>query len=625
MKKLLLVGIAAALSLSTFAQSRPSLPSNWRNISIQRKMEVKPLVENPSNSVVLSNNGSKILTDLEIGTTTYDVQTNDCMDSRCYLFPDGTVGATFTFGVAAPSWPERGTGYNYYDGTAWLPDPTARIETIRTGWPSYAPLGPGEAGEVVVSHSGSTNSLYMNTRPVKGTGAWTQTAIPKAAGNVLWPRICTSGNTIHILANDNDTNIVLNGMKAPTYYYRSQDGGATWDINQVVPAGLETYTSGFGGDQYAWAKPQGNTIAFVIGEQYSDIVLMKSTDAGTTWTKTIVFDNPIPSESLSSMTFPSTDTAYVSDGHLAVELDPSGNAHVVFGTTRMLWAAADGSYNYFPVVNGLCMWNEGDPTISGLNGLNTDDLYNQGKLVAWVQDRNGDNVVFDNYVSGTTIFAHYGTAAPVSLPQISIDSNGDIFIVYTSAVEDQLDATSNCYYNHLWGRKYSAALGQWGLFRELTPGNPGDYDYTEQTFPSLSKTMDNLLHIIYMYDLIAGAYVEPFASPGTIAGSQNVIMYLTLDKSDLLLSSKNTDLSNSKVNIYPNPVTDFMDVDFSYNKSTPVTMNIYNAVGSLVKTEKFTSERGNATHINTKDLSTGIYLVKFETLTGTFSKKIIKN
>ncbi len=178
--------------------------------------------------------------------------------------------------------------------------------------------------------------------------------------------------------------------------------------------------------------------------------------------------------------------------------------------------------------------------------------------------------------------------------------------------------------NHLWGRKYYNATGQWGQFVELTAGNPGDYDFTEQIYPSLSKTMDSQLHIVYQFDLDPGAYVEPYVSPGTIAGSSNTMMYLTVDKSDLILNKKETNLLSPTINVYPNPVADYMDVDFTFTKSSDVKMNIYNAIGNLVKSESFVAGRGESKRINTKDLAKGIYLTKFETAKGTFTKKIIK-
>ncbi len=433
MKNFLLLSLTIATSLSLMAQSRPQLPANGRNITEKKSVESRPLLEYQSNQSSV-NNGVKVLTDVPVGTTSYDLQTNDCVDSRCHLFPDGTIGTTWTFGTTPPNYPERGTGYNYFDGTSWGPDPTARIENQKTGWPSYAALGTNEEGEVVIAHNFAVYSLIMNIRVPKGTGAWTQSVLPKITGtHPSWPRVCTSGNTIHVICNDNDTNVVINGMKSPLYYYRSTDGGTTWDINQVIPAGLETYTEGFGGDEYAWAKPQGNTIAFVVGDMPTDLVLMKSTDAGTTWTKTVIFQNPHPYFDYSAP----NDTMYVTDGHYAVELDPSGNAHVVFGIKRVLNVSST-SYSVFTLVNGMGIWNEGDPTYTGLNGLNVDNLDAQGKLVAWVQDHNGNGTIFENFVNGTTVMATFRYGAPVSQPQLSIDANGDMYLVYTSTVEPPL-------------------------------------------------------------------------------------------------------------------------------------------------------------------------------------------
>ena len=42
----------------------------------------------------------------------------------------------------------------------------------------------------------------------------------------------------------------------------------------------------FGGDIYSWADPHGDTIAFTLEIPFRTNLLMKSTDNGTTWTKT---------------------------------------------------------------------------------------------------------------------------------------------------------------------------------------------------------------------------------------------------------------------------------------------------------------------------------------------------
>ncbi len=66
-----------------------------------------------------------------VGTTTYDLQSNGSPQNRIYQ-DNGTLGATWTYSSdVAGTYPDRGTGYNYYNGTSWGPIPTSRIETDR--------------------------------------------------------------------------------------------------------------------------------------------------------------------------------------------------------------------------------------------------------------------------------------------------------------------------------------------------------------------------------------------------------------------------------------------------------------------------------------------------------------
>lgn len=78
----------------------------------------------------------------QLGTSFYDLQSNYMLQNRiCYNPSDGTIGVVWTKGMDAPDFGDRGTGYNFFDGTSWLPEPEARIENAKTGWPNYAFLG----------------------------------------------------------------------------------------------------------------------------------------------------------------------------------------------------------------------------------------------------------------------------------------------------------------------------------------------------------------------------------------------------------------------------------------------------------------------------------------------------
>ena len=85
------------------------------------------------------------------------------MQNRLYLYNDGTLAATWIFGTGEPGYTDRGTGYNYFDGANYGVDiPSVRIEDVRTGWPSYAPLGAN--GEIVVTPYGCQRIIHFKTR-----------------------------------------------------------------------------------------------------------------------------------------------------------------------------------------------------------------------------------------------------------------------------------------------------------------------------------------------------------------------------------------------------------------------------------------------------------------------------
>ncbi len=58
-------------------------------------------------------------TETEIIETVYDMQTNGFVANRVWVWDDGTMAATTTFGKTPTLFADRGTGYNYFDGELW--------------------------------------------------------------------------------------------------------------------------------------------------------------------------------------------------------------------------------------------------------------------------------------------------------------------------------------------------------------------------------------------------------------------------------------------------------------------------------------------------------------------------
>ncbi|MEI6854271.1 MAG: T9SS type A sorting domain-containing protein, partial [Bacteroidota bacterium] len=530
---------------------------------------------------------SKALTEHAIGTTRYDLQTNQSVQNRIYLFPDGTIGGAFTYGITETSFADRGTGYNYFDGTAWGAYPSARVESARCGWPSYCPMG---TGELVVAHNGSTG-LLVSKRATKGTGSWTtSTLVGPACSNgttaLLWPRTIVSGNTIHIIAcTDQATSPAIwyyQGLALAVVYIRSTDGGATWDAPIILP-GMDSASvvnnvgRGFSGDSYSWAAPHGDTIAFAVGDSWQDVYVMKSFNGGTTWTKVPVFNFP------DILAFP-TPRIPTNDGSLAVAIDHLGKAHVCFGRTAVSKNTANiDSASYYPYTDGLVYWNEDMPV------LDTTALGLGTEVIAAMMDYTGnDTIDFPTVPTGTWPFGtYYGSLS--SFPQIIIDNNNDIFVSYSACREDKIDATGTKLYRHLYIMKKALSGASWTTPDDLTGNVVHDFD--ECVFGSMSYTSNNSVHIVYQADDTPGLAVRGDATPY----GDNTIYYVGVPKSDIGAVGINENDNAVSMNIYPNPTSDFANIDLNLTKTSNVIVKVINLVGQEVMQKSF-GQMSNGNH-----------------------------
>ena len=631
MKKVLLLAVALVFGFITFAQVKPAKVSiQYQNLKATRIMGA---VHETMNFSTQSNpsvapQSSKSVNEVIIGNTRYDLQSNQSVQNRIYLHTDGSIGATYTFGMTETAFSDRGTGYNYNTGSAWGANPTARIEPTRNGWPSYAPLG---AGEIVVSHNG-TNGLLISKRAVKGTGNWTTTTLvgPTTTGNttaLLWPRMITSGNTVHIIActdqAESPTIWYYKGLALALVYIRSTDGGSTWDAPRILP-GMDSASivsnvrRGFSGDAYSWAKAKGDTVAFAVGESWQDLFIMKSYDGGTNWMKIPVFNFP------QIFTFP-TPRMYSNDGSMAVCLDNTGKAHVVFGRTAVSKSSGSpdsiGYSSYYPYTDGLVYWNEDMAVLDTTQLASSSGLNANGQWVGAMLDYSGnDSIDFPVVPAGTWPFGtYYGSLS--SFPQITMD-NSDIFISYSSCREDKIDATGTKLYRHLYITKKPISSGTWT--------DPGDvtgsviHDYDECVFGSMSYTSDANIHMIFQADDTPGLAVRGDETPY----GDNIIYYVRIPKDEIgpaIGIKENTKTFN--MNIYPNPSRDYTHIDLNLAKTSDVIVTVTNLVGQKVISKSFGKfiSGNHKLAIEVDQLNSGIYFFTVQAGNERITKKIVVN
>jgi hypothetical protein len=585
MKKMLLMSLAVSAMLILQAQERISIPKHLSNVAVQTTMEAlldgTVIVEQAVNPTVKSFNLPP--EEWEVGETQFDLQSNYSVQSRLTVYDDGTIGAVWSQGSqSAPSFPDRGTGYNYFNGTSWGPVPSPRVETVRTGWPSYAPLGPN--GEIVISHISGTAGLVVNKRPNKGTGAWTETTIPipPGAGGLLWPRMITSGednNIVHVITLTSPTGnggMVYNGQDGAILYYRSMDGAQTWDIvaHFFVELGADFYTN-FSADTYGWADAVGNTIAFGIGNPWHDLIVMKSDDNGDTWTKLVVWEHPYPLFDWNTTI--TVDTLWTCDRSMNIALDPSGQVHMVFGLSRVAHTEPGTTFSYWPYTDGIGYWREDmGPFVTHPNPywtLKDEILYESGNLIGWLQDVDGDGQIsiFDLELM---VYRPLGLS---TWPTIHVDDIGRVFLIYSATTETFDDGTH--YYKKLWARSSPDGGTTWGDFYHITDDIMHMFD--ECIFPVLAHQSDDYIYYTYQADETPGLALDddhPYQLNRIILGK--------LAKEDIVGTGNNISVQKFVVaQNYPNPVKGVTQFEIELENRTQVNVEVYNLMGQKVMTQ----------------------------------------
>ena len=633
MKKNLLLASSIFVSgmlCAQVAKKASNIPTKLANVSakkIDKNMggEYAPsfMTQTAINNTpkIVSNQSSKtaMQTDVLIGQTYYDLQTNSSIGNRIVVNADGSIAATWTmeFLDAGTTYPNRGTGYNYYTGSAWGAAPTARIENARTGWGEIVNTASGK--ETVMSHGISGGKIDVVTRPTKGSGTWTDniTAMPTATtGGNFWPRMVSSntGDTIYAISLTYPTGsggAIYQGLDGGVVFSRSFDGGATWNLTNVVPTGLTSNEfRGFGGDAYA-ITAKGSVVAIVAGDSDKDVVMVKSTDAGATWTATKVWDLPIDKwdHTVSTSDFDldgTADTLDSNDGSFAIALDNNNEVYVSFGAYRILQdaVATTQTWSYFPYTDGLYLWKESNgaatfPNQTAVMVAAIEDLYQQGTIYLPTPTTAGDSP-----------FGSFGSSL-TSFPSMAFDGSNNLYLSY-SAVGDSMISLTNTEKNVR--HQYIVNSCDGGVNFSVPYDVVGSQNgiATEGVFGSLASRVNGSLHLIYEKDLYPGYGVNSTADADN-QGDLKDIVYVNIPLTDLPSCSGVTGINNIKattinMNFYPNPASNNATIDVVLNETAKVDISILNSVGQSVYTTSVSGTIGsNKVNINLNNLAAGLY------------------
>ncbi len=443
-----------------------------------------------------------------VGNSTYDLQSNVSICNRLFVDDAGGVHATWTYSNSYDaSAPDRGTAYAYSPdgGKTWEEAPTKRLEADRNGWPNIVVTESGRI--VVVSHfAGATNSFGGLSWVRKDPGGeWIHEAFPVGTDTDTWARMVANGNTIHLIAaRPAEANHC--GLPGGLAYFRSKDAGDTWEEMDCFPGLTPESSANITGDSYA-IDVNGDNIAIVLGTYVPQ--LLKSTDGGDTWTRRylITVDNPLyPDRGDLAL-----DDNYiiVSDRSYAILVDNEGNAHVWYG--RLLCRDFGEGFGFIPDNTGIMYWNEtmddAEPSIIG---------------VTVKQDADGDGeFFFDFNESQSNTYRN----ANISMPSAGIDGDGNLYVTYSSIVEDAVDGNNN-YFRDLFAIKSTDGGATW-----IGPYNITNNPTEEAVYGAVARTVDTHLHVLYMSDAEIGNAVDDF-SPQT-AFALNEFRYVKIPIEDI--------------------------------------------------------------------------------------------
>ena len=558
-----------------------------------------------------------------VGTTVYDLQSNGGVGHRVLNWGNGDVSAVYTFSLDVPGgYADRGSGYNSATGGVWGADPTSRIESARTGFTNLAVDVDGT--EYVVSHLGS-NAINIAKRPQGGS--WTESSIP-ATAQLLWARAAiggSNGKTLHVIASTTPTGnggATWMGMDGVVLYYRSQDGGATWDVKDMLFPGIDS-DNFTGTDLEGYAiDANGDNVAVFITNTWNKSLLYVSDDNGTTWTQRVVNDFPLTkyvvNTGYDTLSLPPdpyrTDVLndpyaiFTADGTADVLVDDGGVAHCWYGATYVSDAdLTDAGWTFYPGSNiGIVYFNTLMGDDEGVVSGYCPDIDNNQQL---------DIVDISNY--GFGLSCH---------PAGSIDANGNLYVTYATVHELYNDANTGYNFRQPFIVR-SQDYGQtWSdptpiMRPDLLGDDSSDVPYVEALWISAAKLADNKVHTTFQVDYSPLTYLNS-STEDTEAGD-NTIRYVGFPVS--VLDAKNVPAETLKFSVSPNPANDRMLIQFNSDKTQQSWVELYDIYGKTVRTTTpVTVGSGNATvTIHTADLPTGMYVARINLGNSFATQKVI--
>ena len=619
-----------------------------------KEMEIVPSVR-PSQLFPPSKQGS-----WAVGQTSFSAISNSSARNTASAHPSGDMASVWTFLYGST----RGTGYNWYDkvDNGWDPFPTVRIEDAAlTGSPGFPTYAFTEEGEINVAHNAATNSLVVLTREQRGKGDWIQSSISEEGypEGLWWPTMSTSGNTVHLVAvydvYDNFSGAL---------YFRSKDGGITWDIRAYdFPELPKTESERFFADNYTIASKGNHVVLAWRNHENANIGYVESLDGGDSWTYKPVYECNADLPALLPPTFIAET--------VAAAIDDEDNVHIAFS------GYVGDEYGDYIYCSAIIYWKSNMPTltpeyfdieyetvagefeITKLGYENFPNCLTYPELLGfkhfWFWNEPDATMLVDyNYFTGMydprivaeggKVYLTYGSILEEPMiftgdPQAFYrgvfltvsDDNGDTF--------DQLNRTSWISYDNRY------FLCDWSEYMgPVVDPDPEDGvtpQYEGEVF--LEKACENGWPTMALNSGDGNLLLQwgNTRDPGEPSGNDYYIYCVVLKKSLAGVYNNTREIWTGKWNdynlgindvkggvesmaIFPNPAKNSANVLINSICNKPYTLTVANTMGQIIHTQNGQLGFGeNSIELNINSLASGIYLINIKTDNTSRTQKLI--
>ncbi len=631
MKKLFTLAIALLVAFAGYSQVRQTISKDFKAASMKKAARMEASFEN------VQSHPNMTRTDGELDYTTYDWQSNSGARTWTINWPDGKVSFAYTV-ASDESFSDRGTGIGTYDPVAdeWIPL-GGRIENEKTGFGSIARYR--DNGIVVAAHTATDLKVFI----VEDKDNMTPNSVPAIynAGKDWYshPAVMTSGpnrDIIHMVAaefsGDSDGDGITNGIR----YWRSLDGGQTWDKQEsvlpflTIEYGIEHGTNSY----YFMETTDDNCLALVINTGNTDGMVLYSYDNGDTWERKVYFHDPAPGVLLdNSFVYPRwTSAQWNSNKELMMAYEFNFSDH---------------QGHYGPSLGGVAFWSEympyyGDgssfnqwgvdptnpvPPVQGQPFIMDSAYLFQDIYASWWLWSDASHDMWPEYFGYLTTLDENGNwEDPYTATEFNIEDRGlhgsynsgicafpvlckvgnsdyDLVTVWSAMDENNTDGNNKFYYKLF--ASYSGDGGMtWSTMKHLT--NDFMYQYSECVYPQ-ATVIGNTLVVAAQLDATADAYVMSVGSGATgqdLESSDCYYQGFTFDLNELFPEAGvNVPENNTvKMNIYPNPAVDQLNV----NLSQGADIVIFNVMGQAVRTVE---GHVGANTVDLSGLTSGVYFV----------------